>query len=483
MSFARSVSDRLGRIAPGRLKTAIAVITFLVMFGLITHGHYASSGDAVHYLVTARSIAFDGDLDLANNYADPGRLMTAEAELHAREGRNGVLRPVHDIGLPVLGTPFVALAYKLAPLVEHLPEATRRKTKLNEAVAFRQLISLVMIAVTCVLAVRLFTASALVTGATSAAFCWSLLYALSPPIQTHGYIFFTEVPTALLALVVYLRLDTVRGPHPSRAAMVLGVLTGLLLLIHIRNIGLVLALAFLVAWRLDRARGIRRTFLATLGVMFAIRTAVNWWFWGTLFSTPHAHLAGWLGLTPFLTEAMDRIFGLLFDPNHGLLTSAPIYLLTPAALILLARKSRGTAVELALIVFAYLFFVINPITNGHGWRGGWSPAARFLVPITPFLAIGLPLLMKSRVGRPIAAIVVVAQLAISAVHWGNPVLTFSEGPGRVLWLERLVGQSLASALPSWETITPALALGAAVALFLWAWLTRVIVRAPDVASS
>ena len=480
MSFARSVSARLDRTPPRKLKTAIAVLTGLLLFGLITHGHYAASGDAVHYLIISRSVIFDGDFDLANNYADPRRLMDDAPALHARPGRDGALRPVHDVGLPTLAAPVVGLAYRLAPLVDRLPESTRRKAKLNESIAFRQLICLFMIGVTCVLAVRMFSASVLATGLTSAAFAWSLLYALSPPVQTHAYLFLTEIPTALLALVIYLRLDTVRGPQALRSAVVLGVLIGLLLLIHVRNIGLVLALAFLVVWRLERATFVRRTFVTALAAMLILRVGVNWWFWGTLFSTPHAHFPGWIGFDPFLRETLTRTLGLLFDPTHGLLFSAPIYLLAPAALMLLARRSRGTAVELTLIVVCYLAFVVNPITNFHGWRGGWSPAARFLVPITPFLAIGLPLLVTSRLGTIVTAVVVALQVVVSAVQWGNPILTFHEGGGKALWIQKLAGPSVAGSLPSWDVLTPMLALGAGVAILLWWWLTRAIVsRGPE----
>jgi hypothetical protein len=132
------------------------------------------------------------------------------------------------------------------------------------------------------------------------------------------------------------------------------VLTGLLLLIHVRNIGLVLAFAFLVFWRTQRASGARQAFFAGLATMLAIKVALNWWFWGTLLTTPHEQFAGWPGLGPFVSESVTRVFGLLFDARHGLLWSAPIYLLAPAALILVARRSRGAAVELALIMAAYL---------------------------------------------------------------------------------------------------------------------------------
>jgi hypothetical protein len=212
--------------------------------------------------------------------------------------------------------------------------------------------------------------------------------------------------------------------------------------------------------------------------MALLRLGLNWWFWGTLLSTPHARPGGWIGLGALSAETAARFFGLLFDANHGLLFSAPIYLLAPAALVLIARRSRGAAVELMLIVACYLVFVISPISNAHGWRGGWSPAARFLVPITPFLALGMPLLLKSRTGALVTGIVAAVQLVISAFQWANPMLTVSEGHGTVLWIQKLAGTPFAASLPSWDVLTPTLTLLAIVAMLLWVLLTRAIVGAP-----
>ena len=78
---------------------------FLVSWGLTTHGKYSATGDEPHYLMIAQSLRADGDLNLANNYAQhDGVLFGAaglEPETHARPGRGGILRPVHDIGLAV----------------------------------------------------------------------------------------------------------------------------------------------------------------------------------------------------------------------------------------------------------------------------------------------------------------------------------------------------------------------------------------------
>ncbi|HEY7190586.1 MAG TPA: hypothetical protein VH436_28740, partial [Vicinamibacterales bacterium] len=108
---------------PSRL---IVLAVFLVVWGLSTHGTYAGSGDEPHYLIIAQSIAFDFDLDVENNYAQPGNLIGAGAlqpELHARRGRNNIMRPVHDIGLPLLFAPYVRVAYPAAEsLAGALPE-------------------------------------------------------------------------------------------------------------------------------------------------------------------------------------------------------------------------------------------------------------------------------------------------------------------------------------------------------------------------
>ena len=119
------------------------------------------------------------------------------------------------------------------------------------------------------------------TGQKALAFLWALVWTLSPPILSHGYVFLTEMPSALVALLVYSRLDDVNGERPRRRGLLLGVLTGLLVLIHVRNIGLVLALARLIAWRV-RTRPLRGAgFAAGLAVMGAIKMALNVQFWGT----------------------------------------------------------------------------------------------------------------------------------------------------------------------------------------------------------
>jgi hypothetical protein len=247
------IGDDIGRASPARLRRLVTWIVVVVMAGLITHGNYAGSGDAVHYMVIARSIAFDRDLDLRNDYADSTNIVREQPGDHARPGVDGALRPVHDVGLPLISAPAFWAAYELASLTDRLPESVRRRAKLNEFIALRQLVSLLMIGLTAWLARLFFDVSSAVTGRKALAFLWTLVWTLSPPILSHGYVYLTEVPSALVALLVYSRLDDMNGARAIPRGVVLGLLTGLLMLIHVRNAGLVLALVALIAWRVRHA--------------------------------------------------------------------------------------------------------------------------------------------------------------------------------------------------------------------------------------
>ena len=96
-----------------------------MLWGLITHGTYAGTGDEPHYLAIAHSIAFDGDLDLANNYGDNEPLVGGGAllpETHVRSGMDGS-HGRFTIRDAALFAPFVRLA---VPLTHALTGSSRR---------------------------------------------------------------------------------------------------------------------------------------------------------------------------------------------------------------------------------------------------------------------------------------------------------------------------------------------------------------------
>lgn len=470
MTLFGTAARRLERCEPRRLRVAIGWAVALVLLGLITHGHYAGSGDAVHYMMIAHSIAFDHDLDMADDYADASNIVTGGRDIagaHVRPGRDGVMRPVHDVGMPLLWVPCYASAYLVADhLTSSIPEAWRRRARLDRFIVLRQLLSASMIVATAWLATVFFELALAASGHKLAALTTTLLWSLSPPILTHGYVFFTEVPTALAATLTVSWLAAARPATWPRVALA-GLLTGLLLLIHVRNAGLVVSLALLAALRLwpDRARLL--AFGAPLATLLLVRSALTWQLWGRLLTTPHASWSAWPGWSPFLHELASRGLALAFDQEHGLLAVAPLYLLAPIGWLALRRRAPRLAWELLLLVGVYLVTVLAPVVNPHGWRGGWSPAARFLVPIAPFLALPIVLVLAARRLRLLAGIVIGLQCGLDALFWSRPMLTWSEASGSAPFLVALGGDSLVRLLPSWQRSADEALVLAGLALLAW----------------
>jgi hypothetical protein len=434
-----------------RARRAVQAIVAIVLWGLITHGTYAGSGDEPHYLAIAHSIAFDGDVDLSNNYGANEPLVgggVLEFERHVQPGAGGVLRPVHDVGLPLLAAPIVRVAVALTNfLVNVLPESTMRRARLTPAVLYRQLLSLAMIAVGAALAGLLFDTFMRLRGTTRAAFATTLLVALSPPLLIMSVLFFTETVTAFVCFAVFRRLAIV--PTVGRWAWaVTGIATGFLFLLHARNIGLVIPLAALASVVLrDRARRAELTaFAGGVVAMIAVRTAINYLFWGTLISSPHARFGSGGTIASGLKEMGVRFAGLLVDQEYGLLIYAPIYVLAGGGLLALWKVRSSLFHQILIVCGVYVLLILFPITNVHGWAGGWSPPARFLTPIVPLLGIAVFVGLRAT-GIVVLVLVVAAQIAIDAYAWQHPKILWNDGDGRAAFCER-IGERVCRALPS-----------------------------------
>lgn len=421
------------------------IATFVTIWGLITHGTYAGAGDEPHYLMIARSLAFDGDVDLANDYADRSNLIgggTLEPGAHVRPGPDGTLRPVHDVGLPLLAAPVVALAYQLAEYVANVvPVSWLERFRLNASLVFRHQISLLMALVTGLVTIELARWLAM-TGATARhAFWWALLGVLSPPLLSHSFLFFTEIPSALLVLVT-LRRILARG-GTSASMLVTGLLIGLLCLVHIRNAPIALALVAIGAVQ-QRAIGWHGlgAMASGVGLMLVARTIIHARFWGTPFFDEHVRVGDTGPLMVAVSDAFQRLTGMLFDQEIGLLAYAPIYLLAPAGLIVLWRRLPRIGRPVCVLCAVYVAALITPMVNRHGWNPGFSPAARYLVPIAPLLLIGASMCARNVVGvtRVFVLVVIAVQVALDAIVWQMPKLLWNNGDGV---------STLATSLPSW----------------------------------
>ena len=432
-------------------RRALQVLVVLVLWGLITHGTHAGTGDEPHYLAIAHSIAFDGDLDLANNYGANEPLVgggVLQPEAHVQPGVDGVARPVHDVGMPLLFAPVVRLAVPLTnALTRIIPDGAMRRARLNPPVLYRHLLSLTMIALAAILAGLMFDALGALGASARAASGTAALLVLSPPLLVFSVLFFTELLSALLSFLVFYRI-CLRDTRGTRNWWWLGCLTGFLFLLHARNIGLTIPLTALALHQLrdPLRRRDASAFALGVGALVVVRTAINYLFWGTLVSNPHARFASWTGWASLTGETATRTIGLLVDQEFGLLIYAPVYALALWGARNLMTTRRDVALSVALTVGVYLALIICPLTNVHGWTGGWSPAARFLTPIAPLL--GLFVFAGLRTApRLIAAAIVTLQIAISAYAWQHPKILWNDGDGRAALCEPL-GDRVCGYLPT-----------------------------------
>jgi hypothetical protein len=101
------------------------------------------------------------------------------------------------------------------------------------------------------------------------------------------------------------------------------------------------------------------------------------------------------------------------------------------------------------LVPALLLYI--PMASFVEWWGGFSPAARYLVPIVPLCAVPMALALRTRLMRIIAAILAVAQLGIDAVVWQHPRALWPQDAGGNPALEMLGGLGRA-----YERVLPAI---------------------------
>ena len=97
---------------------ALELIPFTAAFAVFLAVFFVmrpeATGDEPHYLMVAQSIAYDGDVDLANDYASRERTLRVASSFpldtyHQVVDYSGELRPVHGGGLSALLAPAVAL--------------------------------------------------------------------------------------------------------------------------------------------------------------------------------------------------------------------------------------------------------------------------------------------------------------------------------------------------------------------------------------
>jgi hypothetical protein len=120
-------------------------------------------------------------------------------------------------------------------------------------------------------------------------------------------------------------------------------------------------------------------------------TLLAWYQWAA-FGHPLRTGYGGNVLADFSTPFLQGLAGLLLSPGRGLFWYAPITLLVPIALLLLARRHGGIALLCAAIIVAHLVFYAKWIA----WDGAGAWGPRFLNSALPFMLLPFAALVDER---------------------------------------------------------------------------------------
>ncbi len=426
---------------------AVALVAYLVAFDVMNP---SSSGDEPHYMLVAESIAFDGDVDLTNDYASKDRTLRVVNVWplghvpHATDYTgSGQLRPLHGVGLSALLAPAVGL-WGLT--------GARLMMVLIAALLAHQLFRL--------LAELGFRRRYRIGAWIATAFCLPIL-AFSSQV-------YPELPAALIVVVV-LRIFVRGRPSPWALALA-STASASLVWLHVRyfpiSAALLLGLIYVATSEDTRAieaksRGLRaagaelrqragtaakrwRTvalpvfgpYAAVLAVFF-----LAFWYWyGSpdprtpyyAYSTTNVGSGGWKFLYNYGIHD-------LFNPLAGWIPFAPVHWLGLAALGCVVVWFGWPAVACIAAAAGY-----EVILASAGPAGGWGLPARYLIIVIPLIAVPLALVIQQiRLARFVFVPLLAGSLILAASAVDNYLGLYPAGERQTI-----VGlRSIATAFP------------------------------------
>ena len=374
----------------------VALGVFIVsLAGIPARATYGAqtSADEPQYLMTALSIAEDGDLDISN------------------QRYSGAYRDFHEVLLPVQTVLHpdgsrVSPHSPLLPLYLALP--MRAGGWMGAKAALAALAGVLAGLLVWVGAARLRVRFGVATAV-------AIVLSLSPPLAMYATQVYPEVAAALMVTIAFAAL-TGRRNRSTAAALGVGVVA--LPWLAVKYIPIAAALAAAGAWRLRR----RPPLLAGLLVALAAAGSAYLVFNQTVYGgwTPYASgdffaVGGEftaLGPSPDYWGRSQRLLGLWVDRGFGLVAWQPAYLMVfPAVAWAAGSGAPHRALLLGVAGAGWLVATFLAQTM-HGW---WWPG-RQTVAILP--ALILPLMMWiDRVPRLRTPFLAIGATGVAAFLW------------------------------------------------------------------
>ncbi|MBL8057843.1 MAG: hypothetical protein JNK29_14160 [Anaerolineales bacterium] len=430
-------------LAVAALAFAIAGLVYQALLPVALRA-WPATGDEPHYLLAAHSLAFDGDLDLANNYANRDYAAFYPAgflDPHVRVQPDGAQLLSHDLGLPLL----IALPY---------------------AAGGRAGVLQFQVVLGALLAAQMALLGYEAAGKWWAGLLGALALALTAPLGLYTFQVYPELAGSLLFLwALRQSLETPAwlasaspSPHSRLKRLALGLALAALPWLSGRYAPLAALLGLVWLGRLGRRQGTRAMLqpsaglvAAAMGISLFAYLATNYHFFGG--PTPSATPAGNAVLTGFADVDAQQIgrglLGWWLDQHRGLLAFGPALALAFIGLPHVWQRRRWAG--LALLAPAALMTLLAAAWGG--FYSGWEVSAKFLIVTLPPLAAGVAAVLAGIAGRwrrrafwPLAAGLLTLSAGQAFIMLADPFVVLHQSPVTI-W-EQATGLTLRRFFPA-----------------------------------
>lgn len=381
---------------PSRAAIVVLAFAIFLIYLLSSSWRFPLGGDGRATLATSRSLLTHHTLAIDLQFAsDEGYVPRAKIGVDGRAyGKAG-------LGLPIVEMPFLALAL-----------AVSRFAAVPEAQALAAILSLLNPLLTLCTLLAVFRLCRSMKCPPPAALFVTVAYSFGTLAWVYAGVDGTEPLQALCLVLAFLLLVKYRFDRISTSlsasgfALAFAVVTKPADAVLVPAFGLYVV-AVLRAQRLSlrEAAPALAQFISPLAIGFLFLVWLNWLRFGSVLETGYEHDA-------FTNPFLSGIYGLVFSFNKGIIFYAPLVLLAPVGIGLMARAHREEAVLIVLASLSYVSLFAKYAVWGAGWA--WGP--RYLVPIVPLL---MPLVARAVTAaglwRYLGAVLFVAGFVVNGV--------------------------------------------------------------------